>query len=296
MDTREQRRFIQSHLSGQTITSLQKNTDGWDNDLYIVNEQTVFRFPKTLEVASKVILEAELLHALHNTNPMLEIPKYSSLYNENQELIGVSYRKIPGQPLASVKSSHVCTSANAKLIADFLTKLHRLPRHQPSLVKRLSDSLTTTHWAKLLSSIEEKLFPYFSDLYRAEITDTFSQFIQSPSVHSKTTVHGDLTASNLLIDQEKQIMTGVIDFTDAMWADPAFDFGGFYWTYGGCFTKDILAHYDTDENKDHIYKRVREFYGLQPVFHDMLYTMRHQLEFNWATALSTFLKRKHDHS
>ncbi|WP_163529067.1 phosphotransferase family protein [Halobacillus ihumii] len=296
MDTREQRRFIQSHLSGQTITSLQKNTDGWDNDLYIVNEQTVFRFPKTLEVASKVILEAELLQALHNTNPMLEIPKYSSLYNENQELIGVSYRKIPGQPLAGIKSSHVCTPANAKLIADFLTKLHRLPQHQPSLIKKFRNPLTTDNWTKLFSSIEEKLFPYFNDLYRAEIIATFSQFIQSPSVHPKTFLHGDLTTSNLLIDQEKHIMTGVIDFTDTMWGDPAFDFGGFYWTYGGHFTKKILSYYDTYENKNHIYKRVRDFYGVQPVFHDMLYAVRHQLEFNWDKALSTFIERKYDHS
>ncbi|WP_375137316.1 phosphotransferase [Cytobacillus oceanisediminis] len=107
------------------------------------------------------------------------------------------------------------------------------------------------------------------------------------SINKKVIIHGDLTTANILFNQEKGLVNGIIDFTDAQIGDPAFDFAGLYWSFGPDFTKDVLSYYKA-EDKESIFKRVQSFYGLQPIFHNLIFAVKENLDVNWETAFERF--------
>lgn len=43
-----------------------------------------------------------------------------------------------------------------------------------------------------------------------------------------TLIHGDLTDRNILFDPAKQKLTRILDWSDAVFGDPAYDFAGLY--------------------------------------------------------------------
>jgi Predicted aminoglycoside phosphotransferase len=163
---------------------------------------------------------------------------------------------------------------NARLIADFLTKLH-----QVSLADLHGTNVhpvhTRSYWETLYASVRDKVFPLLNQKLQCQITKTYVTFLSEwPSAaKQKILIHGDLSSSNLIYDPDKNCLSGVIDFTDAQIEDPAFDFAGVYWQFGPEFTKQVLALYASDQSIDSLFKRVRTFYGLQPAFHELLYSV-----------------------
>ena len=54
------------------------------------------------------------------------------------------------------------------------------------------------------------------------------------------------------------------------------------------FTKNVLACYQSSEIAEDIMQRVSKFYGLQPVFHELLYSLENKRIINWESALERF--------
>ncbi|MFB4169446.1 aminoglycoside phosphotransferase family protein [Virgibacillus sp. JSM 102003] len=272
--------FFRKALPKLKIHHYRRNTHGWDNDIIIVNEDTVFRFPKSDKVANKVMSEALLLKKINKHKPFLTIPDYTMLYEENNKLRCVYYEYIKGKPL----EQKLMNDRNAMLLGDFLTKLHRV--NHP----KLSTLHTYDYWNGLFISVREKVYPNINGFLQQTITKLFTRFLDTfPTLTYPTTViHGDLSASNIICNKGE--VTGIIDFTDAQISDPAFDFAGFYWEFGPEFTKKVLSFYEGIESKESIFERVESFYGLQPVFHELLHSVHDDQMVKWNSALSRFLK------
>ncbi|SEQ91380.1 aminoglycoside 2''-phosphotransferase [Virgibacillus subterraneus] len=271
--------FISKALPKLKIHGYRRNTHGWDNDIIIVNENTVFRFPKNDKVADRVMSEALLLKKLNRHKPFVTIPDYTLLYDENNKLRCVYYEYIEGQPLEQQQIN----DRNAMLLGDFLTKLHRM--NHP----KLSTLHTYDYWNDLFTSVRENVYPELSEFQQQTITCVFTRFLDTlPTLSYPTTViHGDLSTSNIIWNEGE--VTGIIDFTDAQIGDPAFDFAGFYWEFGPEFTKKVLSYYEGIESKESIFERVESFYGLQPVFHELLHSIHNDEIVEWDSALWRFL-------
>ncbi|MGP4108565.1 phosphotransferase family protein [Virgibacillus sp. L01] len=272
--------FIRKALPKLKIYRYRRNTHGWDNDIIIVNEDTVFRFPKNDKVASRVMSEVLLLKKINRHKPFVTIPDYTMLYEENNKLRCVYYEYIKGQPL----EQKLINDRNAMLLGDFLTKLHKM--NHP----KLSTLHTYDYWNGLFISVREKVYPKINGFQQRTITNVFTRFLDTFSTLSypMTVIHGDLSASNIICNEGE--VTGIIDFTDAQIGDPAFDFAGFYWEFGPEFTKKVLSYYEGIESKESIFERVESFYGLQPVFHKLLNSVHDDKMVKWDSALSRFLK------
>jgi len=281
--------FVKNNFSDLLINKVRINSNGWDNDILILNEEIVFRFPKSNDLLSKIEDEGKILENLKGKNPLLLIPNYEYLY-KNDGLIGVKYSFLEGISLSELSVSNLQGNPfNARGLGDFLTKLHSIA------ISELSYSnLGTTHsleyWKSLHMNVEIKIFPFLTLKQQKEINEVFYRFLDefSELTNKKTIIHGDLTASNIIYNQEKECINGVIDFTDAQIGDPAFDFAGVYWAFGMDFTKDVLECYSSVENKELLLNRVKNFYGLQPVFHELLYAIENNQEIDWETALNKF--------
>ncbi|RIW30383.1 aminoglycoside phosphotransferase family protein [Bacillus salacetis] len=267
------------------IDTVKSFTNGWDNDILLVNDEVVFRFPKTKETASKVMAEAALIKQLILKRPLLLVPEYEMVLHDGN-FIGVKYDYITGD--SGLQPSF--NRRNARLIGDFLTKLHTI---DPSAIKdtNIRPVHNKKYWEELNDSVETYIFPHISPTEKTAVQNLFSNFFSDSifSTHQRVAIHGDLTTANMIFNKETGLVKGIIDFTDAQVGDPAFDFAGLYWALGPVFTMEVLSHYHS-EDKEAIFNRVQNFYGLQPVFHELIYAIKSQQSVNWNTALNRFLK------
>ncbi|WP_313800207.1 aminoglycoside phosphotransferase family protein [Cytobacillus sp.] len=275
------------------INEVQINNKGWDNDILIINNEIVFRFPKSEQLLTKVLNEMQILHHLALKKTSIKIPKYEPVYSDSR-LIGVKYPLINGESLSEVSDCLLNEKLeNAKLISDFLTKLHSIDCSNMNETT-LETIHTPYYWERLYTSVKHDVFPFLSTYQKNEISEVFISFINNYSnlSYQKTIIHGDLTASNIIYNKTLNRIEGIIDFTDAQFGDPAFDFAGLYWTFGPDFTKEVLSFYTSLESSDSIFKRVSSFYGLQPVFHELLYALKNEQKINWESALDRFFQLK----
>ncbi|AGX02958.1 possible aminoglycoside phophotransferase [Bacillus sp. NRRL B-14911] len=281
--------FISDEYPDLKIKKFQANEKGWDNDIVIINESLVFRFPKSENVISKVEAEGKLLHLLKKKHPILQLPDYEYLY-QNQMLRCVRYDYLEGRMLGDISmDSFKNNQENARLLGDFLTKLHSIDPAEADTMN-LKTLHTLEYWEALHSSVREEILPYLKDREKDLINRIFRDFLEEFPGYSikKSIIHGDLTASNIIYSEKKGRISAVIDFTDAQLGDPAFDFAGIYWAYGENFTREVLSWYQTDESADALFKRVQSFYGLQPIFHELLYDVRNGKKPDWKAGLGKF--------
>lgn len=281
--------FVKNTFPDLTINEVHANDRGWDNDILIVNKKIVFRFPKSSDILSKILDERKILELLKLKNPILRIPDYEFVYS-GSELKGVKYSFLEGSSLSEIPINNLKNNPlNAKAIGDFLTKLHSID------VSKLNETnLGTTHtlkyWEGLYSKVKSDIFPFLNIHQQNDVNAVFSDFIDgfTKLTFNKTIIHGDLTASNIIYNKKKGNVSGIIDFTDAQIGDPAFDFAGLYWDFGPDFTEDVLHWYRGNETTDSILSRVKTFYGLQPIFHELLYAVKNNEEVNWNFAFEKF--------
>ncbi|KOF09815.1 hypothetical protein AC739_12890 [Planococcus glaciei] len=176
---------------------------------------------------------------------------------------------------AGINSREVASEDNARRFGEFLTQLHGVPvRH------------TRLFWEKFYRDIKQLIFPH---LYRR--TSGHPRHIYSET-KTRTVIHSDLTASNLLVDVKNKRINGVIDFADAQIDDPAFDFAGIYWNYGATFARMALDHYNGSADRKSLWQRIEKFYGLQPVFHELLRAVKENETVQRDHALDRFKKLK----
>ncbi|MGD6878526.1 aminoglycoside phosphotransferase family protein [Bacillus infantis] len=283
--------FISGEYPDLKIIKYQANDKGWDNDIVIINESLVFRFPKSENVISKVEAEGKLLHLLKKKHPILQLPDYEYLY-QNQMLKCVRYDYLEGRMLGDISTdSFKNNQENARVLGDFLTKLHSIDPAEADTMD-LETLHTFEYWESLYSSVQQEIFPYLKRMEKDLIDSIFRDFLDALPGYSikKSIIHGDLTASNIIYSEKNGRISGIIDFTDAQLGDPAFDFAGIYWAYGEDFTSEVLSWYQTNESADALFKRVQSFYGLQPIFHNLLYAARNGNNMDWEAGIAK-LKR-----
>lgn len=271
--------FIRKAKPDLAIHDIRIFTSGWDNDLYVINGHLAFRFPKNRAVAQGVATEIRLLKFLKEQGePALKVPDYHPWYGVNGELACVNYEFIGGTAFNNAQEER--TEENARKLGVFLSQLHRLEPPKGIASKKKAD------WKAFYCSIQREILPHLISSDRNAVQTLFAEFLgNSDEEEGQTLLHGDLTASNII--SSEGAITGIIDFTDAHIGDPAFDFAGIYWDCGPEFTEQVLRFYNGKRPQE-LLRRVQRFYGLQPVFHELLYSIQQGHPIVWEHALNKF--------
>ncbi|MDQ0273183.1 phosphotransferase [Cytobacillus purgationiresistens] len=289
MQEKEMISFIQKAMPSIQIKDLESSNRGWDNHVFIVNHSFVFRFPKRKEVLEQIATEKRLLDMLQSTKPFLRVPSYQFHY-QNGTAICTSHELIDGKTLNQIEPN-MNIEKTAKLLGDFLSNLHQFPEEQARRIG-LTEKHGLSYWKNLYDSVKKSVYPHLSENEIQEVSMIFERFINH-RLHKeikKTVIHGDLTLANMIYNDHVQTFTGIIDFTDAQFSDPAFDFAGFYWDFGPEFTKKVLKYYSGHEDTDQMFVRISQFYGLQPIFHEWLYMIEQNQPFNPEPGLAKLRK------
>ncbi len=237
----------------EAVPSLEVHTahlhtrDGQFNDIMIVNDELIFRFPRTTHEAKILIHEVTVLGKIQNATTLpVPNPIYVQTGREvaNENFMG--YRMIPGEPLLRTVMHTIQDDAAldrmAAQLVKFMQELHSISSEKIGLSLPLSD--TRDEWQTMYQQFRDKLFPFMRPDVREEVAHNFETFLDNPRHFSYTPVlrHGDFGGSNILYDPQTQEITGVIDFSFSGHGDPALDVAAIS-TSGDAFFQRIRKAY-----------------------------------------------------
>jgi aminoglycoside 2''-phosphotransferase len=245
---------------------------GQYNDILIINHEYIFRFPKVAESLTHLKGETCLLGRIQKFLP-LEIP--DPLF-ENLEgaLIGeafMGYRQIAGEPLwrqtLEALNNELVLDALATQLARFLKALHSIPFDDLHCEMPRMDTCAET--IDIYTRIQKKLFPYMRVEAQRWTAHHFETYIEVETNFEYVPVlkHGDFGPSNILFFDQKQVISGIIDFGGAGIGDPAYDFAGLLSGYGEDFLQRCKNAYPEIETMlDRIYFYQGTFALLEALF------------------------------
>jgi len=201
---------------------------GQNNDVLIVNESLIFRFPRYRQGIDALRREVCLLSVIGRSNALpIPRPIYTSLSSETPGEVCMGYTALPGVPLSQARYAALSSEARQRVAdsaAAFLHRLHAQPVDD-LIGCGLEMDAPLLHWEQLYGRITERLFPLMTIAAARWTTELFESFLQVQE-HAAIPVHlihGDFGGSNILVDPQMGELTGVIDFSSSHLNDPAID-------------------------------------------------------------------------
>ncbi|MFC4062839.1 phosphotransferase family protein [Planomonospora corallina] len=210
--------LLARHLPGFEVRSVTRLGEGWDNVAYEVNGELVVRRSKAADPAERgelVRREAELLAAVAWLSP-LPVPR---VVFADAEAGVLAYAKLPGLPL----SEHPVADPVrlAPVLGEFTARLHGAPAET---MGRLVPQDVSAPEELLDEAVEDhrRIAGLVPEAERRRVEDFLAR-TPPPGPDRLVFCHNDLGDEHVLVDPATDAVTGVIDWTDAALADPAYD-------------------------------------------------------------------------
>ena len=232
-----------------SVRSIEPHTPGQNNDVLLVNDAFIFRFPKYAEGIDQLATEVAILKGIGDyvTLPIPQIT-FKQLATRTVGQAFVGYRMLTGKPLSretflGIQDERTLEGL-AHQLAQFLRELHQVPV-ETAIARQLSVSDTYDEWSTLYAHIREKCCPLMRADAQEWSTRHFETFLGDPAHFARTPVlkHGDFGTTNILFDPPGQVISGILDFGGAGLGDPAYDFAGLLSSYGDAFLQRCVTTY-----------------------------------------------------
>jgi aminoglycoside phosphotransferase (APT) family kinase protein len=238
--------------------------EGLDNVVYEVNAELIVRASKEAALdrrSESIRREADLLAAVSELSPL---PVPEPIFGDVEAGV-LAYFKLPGVPLIDQ-----AVTDPARLTSDlggFLGRLHRASvQEMEKLVRRDADPLTT--WRQEAERDYLKIAKQLPATARRLVEDFLGRV---PPAEKRVVAfcHNDLGAEHVLVDAGTNTVTGIIDWTDAAIADPAYDLALIYRDLGPEVFDLTLTHYVGHFDEDDRERVV--FYARCSLLEDVVY-------------------------
>lgn len=231
------------------LDEVQVNNEGLVNQVVVVDNERIFRFPRYEWAREALQHEARILDLLRD-KVAVTIPHYDYLADDI-----ASYCLLPGRTLARdllLRLSKADQAAIAQQLAEFLQTMHTVTSAELySYNIRQSDTVRTREdWLELYERVHEQLFPYLMAHAKIWVEKHFSWVIENPYFmeYEPVLMHGDISCYHILFDDDCRRISGVLDFGTAGLGDPAADFGCVIYQYGETFLKQMSRYYPEIDN------------------------------------------------
>jgi aminoglycoside 2''-phosphotransferase len=195
------------------------------NDVFVVNDDTVFRFPRYKWLTPLINREVSLLSAVSN-RLSLPVPKAMYLSANGSEEPFISYPVIPGKRLWRETLERIdgrTLDTLTSQIGTFLQHLHAVPLSE--IPHELSNLDSRERWSKLYIAVRNNLFPHMGVRNSTAIQQHFETFLDCSSnfAYAPALRHGAPGPGNILFNSASGQISGIIDFDFAGVGDPAVD-------------------------------------------------------------------------
>lgn len=206
--------------------------------------------------------EARLLPALERHITTAETPHDARVIRDDAGgFVAAVHRYVEGTPPATRTIRGRRRERLAQQIAAFLRELHAIPR----TVAKRHGVREMDLWPDRYQPLIANSLPHLGPAGRAWLEAEAANFEAAGGTSDAPRVltHGDIAGPHLLLDGDANLR-GVIDFGDAMVADPALDFAGILNEFSWSFLERVLHHYgDADPGA---LGRARFYIDVVPIF------------------------------
>ncbi|HEX6384576.1 MAG TPA: phosphotransferase [Anaerolineae bacterium] len=245
--------------------------DGQYNDVLIVNDDIIFRFPRYSEGVATIRREVQILTRIQDyTTLAIPNPIYTSLGEQRPGKVFMGYWLISGKPLwretfQSIRDDETLQRLATQLVG-FLKELHGISVAEMGIDLPIHDG--PEEWAELYAEFRQHLYPFMRPDARDWVTNHFETYLNAPHLHvyQPALRHGDFGTGNILYDPKNRSISGIIDFGSAGVGDPALDIAASL-TFGESFFTRFYSTYPEIESmleRAHFY---RGTYALQEALH-----------------------------
>ncbi|WP_185764470.1 phosphotransferase [Niallia circulans] len=208
-------RLIRKQVPEILLESIKELGEGFDNTIYVVNGQYVFRFPRR-EIAENLMkTEAVLLPFLQPLLPMkIPVPIFFGEKSKEYKWSFLGYDYLLGDMPAELDKSN--RSKLIRPLAEFLKCLHHIPIAKLTDIPVPYDTLARLDIEKRKPRLIEKL-KFLLELDSSPVLHMARNYVEKiepievPKRH--VLVHGDLHLGNMLVNQNKEL-TAIIDWGD----------------------------------------------------------------------------------
>jgi aminoglycoside 2''-phosphotransferase len=273
------RNAILTALPDFHIEAIECIGEGTRNSAYRINNEFIFRFPKDEQAEAELISEVYLLRKLEaEVHFSLSIPHFEffggaaleprkpskSLWQKSMKRVQnltrrisphsqgpqpktfVGYREIRGSFLTPKLLAHFSEESQQKLaqdLAQFLFDLHSFPLHNAEA----SGFTIADHKRRHEGSYKmakQSVFPKLSTSEQKSLSEFFQDFMkeQKSYDYEPKLIHGDLAPEHILVEEERDQLSGIIDFGGALIGDPDYDFTYLWIEYGRDFLEALLKN------------------------------------------------------
>ncbi len=253
--------------------------DAFQNDVFIINKELLFRFPRTAQGQDHLKDEISFLEFLKDkVKTSIPIYKYIS---KNGNFAG--YKIIPDKILSPATFQYLSQKNKesvANQLIDFINFIHGININTFKKFKPRSREEFISIEKQVEKDLAGKLFPLLSNDEVEKIKHFYQEskkVIQATSVFSPT--HGDLYAYNIVWNK-KQSKVGVIDFSDLIITDPAKDFEVFY-DYGPKYAELAYEKYKGPKDPQFLH-RAEIYYKMHTIYTLLSSQLGSRMSFEYA--------------
>lgn len=230
--------------------------EAFANDVFIINDEWIFRFPRTQQTKEHYKYEVEFLRYLKD-KVRVNIPEYTYI---SKDVSFVGYKLIPGKYMTRDVFKTLGKADREQVISklvEFINAFHRLDMADFKTYEPINKERYISIEQRIENDLESELYPKLSTLD----VDMIKGFYKKSkdvlkNIPGDCPIHGDLYAYNVLWDKNNK-KVGIIDFSDYMVGDPARDFEIFY-DFGAEYAQ--LAYEKYQGSKDDNFLRRSEIY------------------------------------
>ncbi len=258
---------LRAALPGADIETAAPLGEGWGSIAYRVSDSSgdwVVRVPKPEAHWAVDDLERELrlLPALVDWG--LPAPcDAQAIRDGGGRLIAALHRLVEGRPLSARDLQQPAGADRlARQVGGFFTRLHAFPREQALALGVRELDLWNDQYAEMVEFCLPLLDARSCEWLNARVEHFHATGGMGGA--ARVFVHGDIAPQHLLLDAAGDL-AGVIDFGDAMIADPALDFAGLLNGLPREFMERVLNCY-AREIDPQLRRRARFYIDVEPLF------------------------------
>lgn len=254
------------------VKSIQCIGKGWDNKVFLVNEEIIFRFPHRKIAVELIERENIVLNHLHSKISVdIPNPKYIGKPSADYPYSFHGYPILKGTSACRAELTFDQRMASLGYLTEFLKRLHSITEKQAIIIGAKPQVFDRTKINRVINALNERVDKIIANgiveinqsCFQHEIMK--AQKIELP-FDNKVLVHGDLYCRHLLFNQGQ--LTGVIDWGDVGINNRAVDLAAIFSFYPLECHKKFLEIYGMVESNTWQYAR---FLGLYSALTTLLY-------------------------
>lgn len=227
-----------------TFSEVQIDTDGKTTDVIIVNNDRVFRFPRTQQASQSLWRESAVLNLVQQ-HVHLRVPGF-----DHVEKDFASYEIIPGQHLLRTRLLRLPARAQKHILGqlgEFLSQMHSIPETElaETGIGYSGAYRPPEKWLEFYESVERTLFPLMLTHTREWVQLHFEPLLKDANWMKSPLafVNGNLGPYHILYSPEEKTLTGILDFGASSLGDPAQDIAVLLYYYGESILHKLAAYY-----------------------------------------------------